>query len=68
MNLGSIVQNNGEMKKTIKVVNKGPKEVHLNWKVYPHNKIDTTKDLFRISFNEAAPGTNNLIEVQWNAS
>lgn len=40
MNLGSILSNNGVSKKAIKVVNKGPKEVKLNWKIYPYNEVN----------------------------
>jgi hypothetical protein len=50
MNLGSILSSNGLIKKSIKVVNKGPKEVDLKWKTYPYNKLDPTKDMFKLEF------------------
>ncbi len=48
MNLGSVLVGNGQVKKSIKVVNKGPKEVHLAWKTYPHNKRNNDQDIFKI--------------------
>ena len=65
MNLGSVLIGNGQVKKNIKVVNKGPKEVHLTWKTYPHNKPSGGRDFFKLSFGEASPGTSNLIDVKW---
>lgn len=65
MNLGSVLIVNGQVKKNIKVVNKGPKEVHLAWKIYPHNKPSKNRDFFKLSFGEAGPGTNDLINVKW---
>jgi hypothetical protein len=50
MNLGSVLVGNGQVKKNIKVVNKGPKEVHLAWRTYPHNKTSNDKDIFKIEF------------------
>lgn len=50
MNLGSLLVGNGQVKKNIKVVNKGPKEVHLTWKTYPHNKPNGDRDYFKLSF------------------
>lgn len=48
MNLGTILHSNGLVKKSIKVVNNGPKEVDLKWLVYPYNKVDKEKDIFKI--------------------
>lgn len=48
MNLGSVLVGNGQVRKNIKVVNKGPKEVHLSWKTYPHNKRSNDQDIFKI--------------------
>lgn len=50
MNLGSVLIGNGQVKKNIKVVNKGPKDVHLTWKTYPYNKKSSDKDFFKITF------------------
>ena len=65
MNLGSVLIGNGQVKKNIKVVNKGPKEVNLTWKTYPHNKPNGDRDLFKLSLGEPSPGTSNLVEVKW---
>ena len=61
MHLGTILHSNGLVKKSIKVVNNGPKEVELKWLVYPYNKVDPKKDIFNIEFEDAAPGTGNLV-------
>ena len=67
MHLGTILHSNGLVKKSIKVVNNGPKEVQLKWLVYPYNKVEEGKDIFNIQFANAAPGTGNLVELKWNA-
>lgn len=61
MNLGTIVHSNGLVRKSIKVVNNGPKEVELKWLVYPYNKVDKDKDIFKIEFQDAAPGSGNAV-------
>lgn len=61
MNLGTILHSNGLVKKTIKVVNNGPKEVQLKWLVYPYNKVDKEKDIFKIEFEDAVPGSGNIV-------
>jgi len=48
MHLGTILHSNGLVKRSIKVVNNGPKEVSLKWFVYPYNKVDKSKDIFNI--------------------
>jgi len=40
MNLGMMLHSNGMIRKNIKVVNNGPKEVELKWLIYPYNKVD----------------------------
>ena len=35
--------------------------------MYPYNKVEEGKDIFDISFENAAPGTGNLVELKWNA-
>jgi hypothetical protein len=61
MNLGTILHSNGLVKKSIKVVNNGPKEVELKWLVYPYNKVDKEKDIFKITFEDAVPGSGNIV-------
>lgn len=48
MNLGTLLHSNGITKRTIKVVNNGPKEVDLRWLVYPYNQPTQDRDIFRI--------------------
>ena len=67
MNLGTILHSNGLVKKSVKVVNNGPKEVQLKWLVYPYNKVDEKKDIFDISVLDAVPGSGDLIQLKWNA-
>lgn len=67
MNLGTILHSNGLVKKSVKVVNNGPKEVQLKWLVYPYNKVDEKKDIFDISVIDAVPGSGDLIQLKWNA-
>ncbi len=50
MNLGTLLHSNGLIKRTIKVVNNGPKEVELKWLIYPYNKQSKDKDIFNIEF------------------
>jgi len=67
MHLGTLLHSNGLVKKSIKVVNNGPKDVELKWLIYPYNKMDKSKDVFNIELNEASPGTNNIVDLKWNA-
>lgn len=67
MHLGTILHSNGLVRKSIKVVNNGPKEVELKWMVYPYNQIDKNKDIFNIAFQDATPGSDNVVELKWNA-
>ena len=67
MHLGTILHSNGLVKRSIKVVNNGPKEVALKWLVYPYNKVDKSKDIFKVEIEEAAPGSGNLVQLKWNA-
>jgi hypothetical protein len=48
MKVGAVIVGGEKLRKTVKVVNKGPKEVNLVWKVYPHNKKDNQQDAFNI--------------------
>lgn len=48
MKLGSLLLGNGVLKKNVKVVNKGPKEVNLKWKIYPYNKLNNGNDIFKL--------------------
>lgn len=43
------------------MVNNGPKEVQLKWLVYPYNKVDKEKDIFKIEFEDAVPGSGNIV-------
>ena len=45
--LGSVPAN-GQVTKTIKLVNKGPKQVSLVWKNYPYNKRNPENDIFKL--------------------
>jgi hypothetical protein len=54
--LGS-VPSGSKISKNIKLVNKGPKEVSLVWKTYPYNKRNPEKEIFKLEFGDAAPGT-----------
>jgi hypothetical protein len=67
MNLGTLLHSNGLVKRNIKVVNNGPKEVELKWLVYPYNKLNSERDIFKIEFKEAAPGNGNIVDLNWNA-
>jgi len=67
MNLGTILHSNGVVKKSIKVVNNGPKEVELKWLIYP---LKSTKDndIFNISLTESLGGSgDNIVDVTYNA-
>ena len=66
MNFGAVLPANGQVKKTIKVINNGPKAAKLQWHVYPYDKPDPNKDLFKIDFGEPAPGSDDLFELKWN--
>ena len=68
MNLGCVLVGNGQVKKSIKVVNKGPKQVNLMWKTYPYNKRNPDQDIFKLQFGEPAPGTSDVVEVKWHAT
>lgn len=48
MHLGTLLHSNGLAKRTLKVVNNGPKEVELRWMVYPYNKTAPDRDIFKI--------------------
>lgn len=67
MHLGTLLHSNGLVKRTLKVVNNGPKEVELKWLVYPYNKNAPERDIFSIEFKEAAPGNGNIVDLNWNA-
>jgi hypothetical protein len=67
MNLGTLLHFNGLVKRTIKVVNNGPKEVELKWLIYPYDQPNSTRDIFAIEFREAAPGNGNIIDLNWSA-
>jgi hypothetical protein len=67
MHLGTILHSNGLVKKSIKVVNNGPKEVELKWLIYPYNKVNKDQDIFKIEIEDAAPGSGNIVELKWNA-
>ncbi len=67
MNLGTILHSNGLVRKSIKVVNNGPKEVELKWYIYPYNQRDPSRDIFNIDFKEASPGTGDIVELKWSA-
>lgn len=67
MNLGTLLHSNGLVKRSIKVVNNGPKEVELRWLVYAYNQVNSERDLFNIEFKEAAPGNGNIVDLNWNA-
>ncbi len=47
-----------------RVLDKSQK-VHLSNN--PYNQLSQEKDLFKIDFLQGAPGTNDLVEVKWNA-
>jgi len=49
MNLGTVLHSNGVVRKMIKIVNNGPKEVQLSWKIYPHNQTNGDRDLFNLT-------------------
>jgi hypothetical protein len=48
MHLGTLLHSNGLTKKTLKVINNGPKEVELRWMVYPYNRNAPDRDIFNI--------------------
>ena len=48
-------------------MNNGPKEVELKWLVYPFNKVDKDKDIFKIEMIDAVPGSDDVVQLKWNA-
>ena len=59
LHTGTLVIDNGNFKRNIKVINNGPKEVFMKWFFYPFGEIDPEKDIFSIKFEGAEPGSQN---------
>lgn len=48
MNFGRLPISSEVVKKRVKVVNNGPKDLSLRWVIYPYGKVDKEKDIFKI--------------------
>lgn len=67
LNTGIFLTRDGKSTRNIKIVNNGPKEVLLRWVFYPMTAGVSDRDLFEVNFVGAQPGTEDVLNVSWNA-
>ena len=67
LNTGIFLTRDGKSTRNIKIVNNGPNEVLLRWVVYPMTAGVSDRDLFEVNFVGAQPGTEDVLNVSWNA-
>ena len=67
LHAGTFLVHNGKSTRNIKILNNGPKEVEIKWVIYPYESSSANSDLFNISFSNAEPGSDNIVETNWVA-
>lgn len=67
LNAGTFLVANGKSTRNIKILNNGPREVEIKWVIYPYGSSSSDSDIFNVSFSDAEPGSNNIVETNWVA-